>query len=232
MSTGRWRRIADLLQEAGEGEPVGQRLAIVAAELLGVDGVSLAVVVAGTIDSVVGSDVAAVELCRLQFELGEGPALDAISSGIPRLLDHASSDAAGARWPLFTMFVKERGIGAVQAFPLRVGQARMGTLIGHRASSGPLTANQYADGLLLSVLATVALLQQQAGRDGTSLPMSFEPSSGEHMAVQVAAGMVSEQLRVPIVEAHVRMRAHAFAGELPLNDVARRIIDRRLRLER
>jgi GAF domain-containing protein len=231
VNPGRWRRIADLLQEAGEGESVGQRLAVVAAELLGMDGVSLAVVIAGTIDSVAGSDALATDICRQQFELGEGPALSAIASGVPTLVDHLTADSARARWPLFAAFAQERGVGSVHAFPLRVGQARVGALTAHHRAAGPLTADQYANGLLVCTLATVTLLQQQAGSDGAPNPVTFEANSGEHAAVQVAAGMVSEQLKVSITEAHVRMRAHAFSSTSALNDVARLIIGRKLRIE-
>jgi AmiR/NasT family two-component response regulator len=47
-----------------------------------------------------------------------------------------------------------------------------------------------------------------------------------------AQGMVMVQLGVSIGEALVRMRAYAFAEDRRLTDVARDVVDRRLRFDR
>ena len=47
-----------------------------------------------------------------------------------------------------------------------------------------------------------------------------------------AAGMITVQLDVDIPEALARLRAHAYAEERPLREVARDVVGRRLRLER
>ena len=48
--------------------------------------------------------------------------------------------------------------------------------------------------------------------------------------IHQASGMVSIQLRIPVAEALVRVRAHAFANGLPVGIVAADIVARRLRL--
>jgi hypothetical protein len=48
--------------------------------------------------------------------------------------------------------------------------------------------------------------------------------------IHQASGMVSIQLQIPVAEALVRMRAHAFAVGSPLGDIAADIVARRLRL--
>lgn len=211
---------------------MGAAIAGVAAEFLGVDHVSLTIVVAGGAVSNVGSSDEAIELSSVQFALGEGPSVEAARLGVPVLLNDAQSAEAAALAPMFTAAAQQRGVAAVFAFPLRVGEALVGTLTAHRATSGALSAQQYADGLIVSSLATVALLQLEAAGSSGDVRVSFGASNGEHAAVQVAAGMVSEQLSVTIIEALVRIRAHAFMADAELDDVARRIIDRSLRLER
>ena len=47
--------------------------------------------------------------------------------------------------------------------------------------------------------------------------------------VHQAAGMVSAQLEVSIVQALVRLRAHSFATGCALDDVASDVVARRLR---
>jgi transcriptional regulator with GAF, ATPase, and Fis domain len=197
-----------------------------------VEHVSLTLVVAGGAVSNIGSSDAATELSGVQFALGEGPSVEAARTGVPVLLDDAQSPDATRRAPMFTAAAQQRGAAAVFAFPLRVGEALIGTLTAHRSTSGPLSAQQFADGLIVSSLATVALLQLEAAGSIGEVRVSFGTSNAEHAAVQVAAGMVSEQLSVTIIEALVRIRAHAFMSDAGLDDVARRIIDRSLRLER
>ena len=232
MQAGRWRRIADLLRDASDGAPIGSAIASVATEFLGVEHVSLTFVVAGQPVSTVGNTEEATELCQLQFELGEGPTIQAVRTGAPVLVDDVTDPARIANAPLLLPLARERGVAAMFAFPLRVGEALVGVMTGHRATAGPLTAEQYADGLIVSTLATIGLLQVEAGGSVGAVEVRFDPGTGLHAVVQIAAGMVSEQLEVSIVEALVRMRAHAFAQSVSLDDVAREVVDRRLRLER
>ncbi len=42
--------------------------------------------------------------------------------------------------------------------------------------------------------------------------------------------MISEQLRIPIGDALVRLRAHAYAEGRPIHDVASDVVARRLRI--
>jgi len=49
--------------------------------------------------------------------------------------------------------------------------------------------------------------------------------------VHQATGMISVQLEVSLAEALVRLRAHAYANDRPLNEVAADVVARRLRLE-
>jgi GAF domain-containing protein len=232
MTTGRWRRIADLIRDAGEGEQVGAAMASVATGLLGCDHVSLTVVVGGAVVSTEGSTAAASDLAVVQFELGEGPSVVAVAQGVPVTVDRAGSPDSTARWPLFALAAADRDAAAVFAFPLRVGQALIGALTAHREDAGALSAEEYANGLIIASLATVALLHEQAAPGSVHLAVTFAQGAGEHASVQVAAGMVSERLQVPIVEALVRIRAHAFALDLAVDEVARRIIDRRMELQR
>jgi AmiR/NasT family two-component response regulator len=55
--------------------------------------------------------------------------------------------------------------------------------------------------------------------------------TGFHYVVQNAAGMVSVQLGVSVTEALIRLRAYAFSHDRPIDDVARDIVSRALRLE-
>jgi GAF domain-containing protein len=228
---GGWQRVADLLRDASEGAQVGPEVAAVAAELLGVDDVSLTLVVAGQPQVTFATSDAAASLCGRQFALGEGPTVAALRSGVPTLLEDLALDRCAEQAPVFAMEALAARVTAVFAFPLRVGGALLGTMTAFRRRPGPLSAEEYADALILSTLVTVAMLQLQAD-EAERATSDTDGVAALRAVVQVAAGMVSEQLDVSVVDALVRLRAHAFVSGVSNEEVARRVVARELRLER
>ena len=71
-------------------------------------------------------------------------------------------------------------------------------------------------------------LSKPAPRPG-SIPA--ELGSDIHAVVHQAAGMVSVQLDISVGDALVRLRAHAFATDRPLNEVGREVVARTLRFD-
>lgn len=230
--SGRWQRIAELLRAAAEGSQVGPALAEAAAEALEVDGVGLTMVSAGTHVATFGGSPMVVGLSERQFMLGEGPAVLACRSGAPVLADDLSAADVADRSPVFAREAQVAGMAAVFAFPLRIGGATIGAMTAYRTSAGPLSAAQFTDGLILSELVTIALIEQRAATLADVLETTWDAPAVLEDVVNVAAGMLSEQLGVPVVEALVRIRARAFADDVTVVAVARRIVARELRLER
>ncbi len=83
----------------------------------------------GRSDDVVGG------LEDLQFTLGEGPGIDAHTSGRPVFEPHL---AESTLWPVFAAAAEEAGMLACFAFPLSVGAIRLGALDLYRGRSGSL----------------------------------------------------------------------------------------------
>ncbi|TWP48665.1 GAF and ANTAR domain-containing protein [Lentzea tibetensis] len=173
------------------------------------------------------TDLIGGRLEELRFALGEGPCADAFRSGVPVLVEELDSGQNHRRWPMFVPAALDAGARAVFAFPLRSGAIRTGALVLHRKRIGPLTAEQVADSLVIADVI-LSLLLDELTRVRVGLPVDGVPMSrGE---IHQATGMVSVQLGVGVEEALVRLRAHAFANERPVIDVARDVVARRLRL--
>ena len=68
------------------------------------------------------------------------------------------------------------------------------------------------------------------GRAEGALAAQLEAGADFHYIVQNAAGILSVQLEVSVTEALIRMRAYAFANARLVDDVARAIVARTLRL--
>jgi hypothetical protein len=187
---------------------------------------------AGRGESRYTTNAEAVLIEEAQFTLGEGPSLDAFSSAMPVLVPDLDAAPNHERWPVFTPAAVRAGVRAIFVFPLRTGAARLGVLVLHRTTPGVLTPDQVANALVSTDVILALLLDEliQVRPDPTQrLDEVVRLSQAE---VHQATGMVSVQLGVPMEEALVRLRAHAFAHDRSIADVAREVVARQLRLER
>jgi hypothetical protein len=170
----------------------------------------------------------AAKLEETQYALGEGPGVEAYTSGGPVLVGDIA--APEGRWPMFTDAARAAGVGAVFAFPLQTGAIRLGTLDLYRRATGWLAGNALADALLLADLTTLLILRQvlddeSAGREPA------DQFGGVYQDVHVATGMIAVQLRIGLTEAFARLRAHAFGEGRSLLEVSRDVIARRIKLD-
>lgn len=140
-------------------------------------------------------------------------------------------DPAVVRWPAFAQAGVGAGVLAVFAFPLALGAIRIGVLVLYRDRRGVLSADELADGLVLADVATHMVLGLQAGAPADTLHELLAKEPPHWAEIHQATGMVSLQLEAPLDEAFVRLRAHAFAHDLPLRDVASDVVAGHLRLE-
>ncbi|HEY5149368.1 MAG TPA: GAF and ANTAR domain-containing protein [Mycobacterium sp.] len=188
--------------------------------------------------TVYASDGVSARLEDLQFDLGEGPGIDAFGARQPVLVADLGDPrrGVGGRWPAFTPAAWAAGARAVFAFPLLLGAARLGVLLLYRDRPEALDSAQLGRALRLADGAFFALFDQLAG----SIPSAsgevdrewHGPDVALHRAqVYQAAGMLTVDLGVSIEEAMVRLRAHSFASDRPVADVAADIVGRILRLE-
>ncbi|MFB9411106.1 GAF and ANTAR domain-containing protein [Dactylosporangium matsuzakiense] len=169
------------------------------------------------------SDPATALIEELQFTFGEGPCIDAFAASRPVLVPDLD-DGAAARWPVYTPAVIDAGVRAVFAFPLQVGAARLGVLDVFRDRPGPLSRVELGQAFVSADAVVSALLD---GQEHSGVPL--DEALGGRAELFQAQGMVMVQLGVPLAEALVRMRAHAYATGRPLHDIAADVVARRLR---
>jgi len=239
MSDERMSAALALLGAAPERAAGQDRAAALAAAALGVGGIC-AGVGTGPQGAVLvwGRETVAVAVEGLEFALGEGPGHDAVLAGVPvlvpdlEMLDHA------ARWPAFAGSVARLSVRALFAFPLRIGAISVGVLTAHRTVPGPLTDRQLANALTLADAVALLLAHRVhpgprsihgRGR-GRGLSPGWEQPATYRADVHQATGMISVQLEVSLAEALVRMRAHAYARDRPVTEIAADVLARRLHL--
>ncbi|WP_307875237.1 GAF and ANTAR domain-containing protein [Frankia nepalensis] len=211
------------------------RLCVGVVSALPVDGAAISVTSAAAVRGYSGaSNPICARLDDLQFTLGEGPCWHAVRYGRPVLVGDLTGQS-GDRWPMFTPAVLAAGFRAIFAFPLQIGAIRLGTLGFFCARSGLLDGEALGDALVIADIAALTFLDTEA-RDSPS-PVDMPPGEGldgvgaYRAEVHQATGMAMAQLGVSAQEALVRLRAHAFAAGLTVDEVACEIVARRLRLD-
>jgi len=198
-------------------------------EVLAVSGAGITVMGGAHAGQLCVSSKRMAALEDLQFTMGVGPCQDAFSTGQPV---HAPSlgIAAGARWPAFVDLAHDAGIGSVFAYPLSTNGAKIGVMTLYQDREGELSVGQHDDSIAMAeVLTETVLSLQDAAPDGV-LAEGLKEAVAYRAEVHQASGMVSIQLKIPVSEAMVRIRAYAFAHERPVGAVAADIVARRLRL--
>jgi hypothetical protein len=214
----------------GEAPSVIDRVCVAAVLLLSLSGAGISLMVDGQLRGSAGVSepgIAAVQ--ELQLELGEGPCVDSWSASEP-MLEPDLAKPAIVRWPSFAQAAVEAGVRAVFAYPLHLGAIRIGVLVLYRDRAGALEVEEAAQALVLADVASQVVLALQAGAAPESVHELLAGEPAHWAEVHQATGMLSAQLGVPMDEAYVRLRAHAFADRRSLQDVARDVVARRLRL--
>ena len=215
----------------GESPSALDRLCGAAVALLALRGAGISLMVGGELRGtagVSGSGVQAVH--ELQFELGEGPCVDAWAGMVP-VLESNLARPRMVRWPAFAPGAVAAGVGAVFAFPLYLGAIRIGVLVLYRDHPSALDSDEVAYGLVLADLATWVILGLQSGAPPDALHELLAAEPPHWAEVHQATGILSVQLGVGLDEAFVRLRAHAFAEGRPMRDIAQDVVAHRLRLE-
>jgi hypothetical protein len=213
-------RLARAIAEPG-GAPLEARLCRAYLRILGGDGASL--VLSNTRPErmqLCSTDDVAARLEDLQEVLGEGPSHEAYGSGTIVTLDlHAEASA----WSTFTAAARAAvGELTIHAVPIRPGGQVLGVLTTHR--SGPPAPDAATAQFLADAIGT-ALLQNPEGY----LDDLDSRTWSDRAVIHQATGMVLTQLGITVTDAVALLRAHAFAHSTSLTEVARLVVDRKLR---
>jgi hypothetical protein len=227
------RRLKILGRLVGPGTPglETKRLCDVCAEVTGMSGAGI-MLMSGDVPrgSVCTTDKASAIIEQLQYDLGEGPCVDAYNHDRP-VLEPDLAEPATPRWLAFSGPALDAGVRAIFGFPLQVGAVRLGALNLYSNRPGPLTDEQHADALVMAEVTAQALLVLQANAPPGRIAAELEASADFQYVVHQASGMVAAQLEVSVGQALIRLRAYAFGNDRPLTEVAQDVVARTLRFD-
>lgn len=160
---------------------------------------------------------------ELQFTTGEGPCHQAFASRRPVLTPDLRA-AAVRQWPGYASAVLASGVGAVFAFPIHIGGVGFGVLDIYAEKAGSMRPEQVTMALTYAQIATEIMIDGDLVTAEGDLVPGLSSALDYRAQIHQAQGMVIVDLDVGAAEALTRMRAHAFAHNLPLIDLARDIV--------
>jgi hypothetical protein len=219
------------LAEYPDGTLGPRELCISCVKALPIDRAALTVGGAATSwEPLSATDETSTRIEAQQVITGEGPAVDAAERGGPVLVDDLSTEFD--RWPGFITALGRDAYGSMFAFPLQIGAIAVGVLDLYRIEPVPIEPDELTAMVAVADIVTMVLLSRPApadiAADTTDAWWTPSPASSE---VHQATGMVIAQLSVAPRIAYLRLRAYAFAHDKPLTEVAREVIERRLRFD-
>jgi hypothetical protein len=222
-----WGVIAEAVADTSGG-PILRRFCSACAEALSLDGVVLALRTADLTPVLAhATGPLGRQLWDLQTTLGEGPATDAVTAGEAVISNDLGHTTALRRWPVFAPAAAGTGIRTVAAIPLQVGMVRLGILEMARERPGGFAEHELADAFTFAEFGLNLAINLRADPE-LSEPVP-DDIFGMNTEVHQATGMIAAQLDTTADRALLRMRAHAFAHDLRLGDVALAVVSRKLR---
>ena len=165
-----------------------------------------------------------LELFELQAQ--EGPCLDCFRSGQPVVDEDL---AATTRWPRFAGEAVAAGFRSVHALPMRLRGSVIGALNLFHVEAGTMRPADVGAAQALADVATIAVLQHRAALHAQVLHEQLNHALNSRIVIEQAKGMVAEREGLDMEQSFSRLRAHARNHNLRLADLARGIIEGRVR---
>ncbi|WAZ27148.1 GAF domain-containing protein [Streptomyces cinnabarinus] len=223
--------------DGGPGE-IPRRLCAVALEVLPVTGASVSLHDHDMPVRLCASGAQAAYVTDIQATLGDGPCQSAVRSGRPVLACDLTAGRDAERWPVFAEEATGAGVRAAYSLPLGDETVCVGTFDLYRDRPGALTAGQLRTARSLAAAVTMALMAM--ARDAVDRASEGELDRTDwldglidgHDGVYQAIGMVMAQRGVGAAEALALLRARAFADSRTVTEMARAVVEHRLRFPR
>lgn len=177
-------------------------------------------------ETVCASDEQAARLDELQFDLGEGPCWDAMSTRRPVLTPDLHG-AVPSSWPVFLQSIGDAPVGALHAFPLTLGSLDIGAVDLYSRQPGALSDAQIVDTVALASIVALQVLRRALSAQ-TLKPDAEADDGYSRRVVHQATGMVLAQLGLSAADALLVIHGYAFSHGRSVREVAVDVVGRRL----
>lgn len=169
------------------------------------------------------TDALTVAADALQYELGEGPCLDAWATAAVVRIDDTAQES---RWPDWCAAAHAQGIRSVLSTPLMLGDRRVGAMKVYARDPGAFTVEDEGTLGLLAEAVAILLGCAQSSDAPRRLSASVQSALADRQEVGVAVGVLMERHGTDVEQARAVLLDEALIQDLPLVQVARQTLGR------
>jgi GAF domain-containing protein len=212
-----------LLEDASLEELLAQVLELTARALRSSVAVSVTVVEDdGSYATVAQSDAAAAAVDALQYELLEGPCIDALEQQDER---YATDLATDQRWPAVAERASEVGLRCVFAVPLAINGSPIGALNIFGASPGGVTQDDRDLARRIAAPAATTLANARAYRRVSRLAGQLQEALDSRAVIERAKGVLMAREGCDAEVAFALLRKVSQDRNRKVRDVARALVE-------
>jgi hypothetical protein len=181
-------------------------------------------------ETVSASDAGSARFDELQLDLGEGPCWEALHTGVP-VLEPDVQGTESSRWPVALMALREARLGAVFAFPMRVGLLSIGAVDLYDLHAGTLPVSAVRDATVMTDVVARSVLRRALTRaERAETEQERDEGSWSRREVHQASGMLAAQTGVSVGDALLLLRAFAHTSGQTVRELAADVVARRVDL--
>lgn len=182
----------------------------------------------GELEVVVSTSEASRLVEMMQLSAEAGPCIESFRTG--KRISVPDIERTGDDWQQFRGAALAQGFRSMDAVPLRLRDATIGTLNLLRASPGDAPEEDIMAAQAFADVATIGILHERSIRESEVLSQQLQAALNSRIVIEQAKGVVSHTRGIPIDDAFTLMREYARSHSLGLSVVAARLVDRSLRL--
>lgn len=177
----------------------------------------------GELEVIVSTSEASRLVEMMQLGAEAGPCIESFTTG--RVVSISDLTETPAAWAAFRTSAIDQGFASVHAVPLRLRETTIGTLnllrdtVGELDSEDAIAAQAFAD------VATIGILHERTLRESTILAEQLQTALDRRIVIEQAKGVVAHTHRVPVDDAFTLIRNYARSHQLPVSQVAARLVD-------
>lgn len=182
----------------------------------------------GELEVVASTSEASRLVGMMQLSAEQGPCIESFRSG--RRVSVPDIEASKEEWWQFRGSALAQGFRSMDALPLRLRDATIGTLNLFRSTPGAAPEESILAAQAFADVATIGILHERTLRESSILSEQLQAALNSRIVIEQAKGVVSHTRGVSIDEAFTLMREYARSHSIGLSVVAARLVDRSLRL--
>ena len=164
----------------------------------------------------------------MQLGAQAGPCIESFRLGVPIAVPSLDAMVDGGA---FRSEALAQGFSSIHALPLRLRDQTIGTLNLMGADEGALPERVLVAARAFADMATIGILHERSLRESEMLAQQLRVALSSRVIIEQAKGVVSFTADIPIDAAFEKIRAYARSHQLPLSQVAARIVRRELRID-